>query len=203
MEQYELNWKNYYDILQVNQNAKLSEIKRAYKRLAKSSHPDTTTDSTATDSMAEINEAFEILSNSAKRAAYNRVFTARSILQKSTDGTVPDDSLQAVREAVEKASGEKSKEQIMDDLMKTGISQSAAEQIIDEVFASRTRVTRKEGSDFIGCGLSALIISGILFSIFYLISPCSDLFGNNLIIVGLLIIGLVCLAIGMYQRHTH
>ncbi len=203
MEQYELNWKNYYDILQVSQNAKLPEIKGAYKKLAKSYHPDTTTDSTATDNMADINEAFEILSDSARRATYDQVFVARSILQKDTDETVPDDSLRAVRDAVKRASGEKSKEQIMDDLVRTGISQSDAEQIIDEVFASSTRSTKKGGSDLLGCGVSALIISGILYGIFYLLWPCHSSYINNYIMVGLLIIGLICVVMGMYQRHTH
>ena len=60
-EQYEVNWKNYYDILGLSPTANAQEIKSAYRRQARKYHPDRAKDSIASDSMAEINEAYERL----------------------------------------------------------------------------------------------------------------------------------------------
>lgn len=66
--------KNYYDILEVNKNASPEVIEKAYKTLVKKYHPDLQTDSSkekAENKMKELNEAYEILSNTEKRQAYN------------------------------------------------------------------------------------------------------------------------------------
>ena len=57
MEQYELNWKNYYEILQVSPNAELPVIIAAYRRLAQAYHPDTAKKSVASERMADINDS--------------------------------------------------------------------------------------------------------------------------------------------------
>jgi len=108
MEQYERNWKDYYEILQVSRNAEPSIITAAYRRLAQAYHPDTVReriqklrtqidyhkhryygldspeisdaeydhlvrelkrlqDSVTSGIMADINEAYEVLSNPIKR----------------------------------------------------------------------------------------------------------------------------------------
>ena len=41
MEQYERNWKNYYEILQVSPHAEPEGITAAFKKLAQKYHPDT------------------------------------------------------------------------------------------------------------------------------------------------------------------
>ena len=73
-EQYEVNWKNYYNILELSPTANAQEIKRAYRRLARKYHPDQAEDSLASDRMAEINEAYEVLSDTDRRARYNKRF---------------------------------------------------------------------------------------------------------------------------------
>lgn len=70
-EQYEVNWKNYYNILELSPTATTQEIKRAYRRLARKYHPDRAEDSIASDRMAEINEAYDVLSHIDRRAKYN------------------------------------------------------------------------------------------------------------------------------------
>lgn len=61
-----------YDILQVSQSAQEKDIKTAYKRLALRFHPDRNKDSeSSTEKFKEISAAYEILSNAAKRAAYD------------------------------------------------------------------------------------------------------------------------------------
>ncbi len=64
---------NYYEILQVSENASDEVIHMAYKALAKKYHPDLYQGdpSFAESKMKEINEAFDVLSNKEKRAQYD------------------------------------------------------------------------------------------------------------------------------------
>ena len=67
--------KNYYEILQVSQNASPEIIEKAYKTLAKKYHPDIQKNSNkqqAENLMKEINEAYEILSDPKKRESYDQ-----------------------------------------------------------------------------------------------------------------------------------
>ncbi len=67
--------KNYYEILQVNQNASLEIIEKAYKVLAKKYHPDIQTDvkkkAFAETKLKEINEAYDVLSDEFLREQYD------------------------------------------------------------------------------------------------------------------------------------
>lgn len=62
---------NYYEILEVSPNASQEIIKIAYKNLAKKYHPDTSNQENAAEIMQRINEAYEVLSNPAKREEYD------------------------------------------------------------------------------------------------------------------------------------
>lgn len=65
---------NLYDILgRISRDATPDEIKKAYKTFAKLYHPDKNPDDkvAAEEKMAQLNEAYEILSDTAKREAYN------------------------------------------------------------------------------------------------------------------------------------
>lgn len=63
--------KNYYDILEVEPSASIPEIKKAYRRLALQYHPDKNqNDSYAAARFTEIKEAYEILSDPAKKEYY-------------------------------------------------------------------------------------------------------------------------------------
>mgnify|MGYP002624045524 FL=1 len=63
----------YYEILGVERTASIAEIKKAYKKLALSNHPDRNPgDSEAVNRFKEAAEAFEILSDTDKRARYDR-----------------------------------------------------------------------------------------------------------------------------------
>jgi len=65
--------RDYYDVLGVPRNATDAEVKRAYRRLAMKHHPDRNPDDDGADSMfKEAKEAYEILSDSRKRAAYDQ-----------------------------------------------------------------------------------------------------------------------------------
>lgn len=65
--------RDYYQVLGVDQEAPPEEIKRAYRRLAHKYHPDKNSgDKASEEQFKEATEAYEILSNPEKRAAYDR-----------------------------------------------------------------------------------------------------------------------------------
>lgn len=64
--------RDYYDILGVSRNASSEEIKKAFRRRARQFHPDVSDAADAEERFKEINEAYEILSDPHKRAAYDR-----------------------------------------------------------------------------------------------------------------------------------
>lgn len=65
--------RDYYDVLGINRDASADEIKKAYRRLAMKHHPDRNPDSKDSgEKFKELSEAYEILSEPQKRAAYDR-----------------------------------------------------------------------------------------------------------------------------------
>lgn len=65
--------RDYYDVLGVQKGATDAEIKKAYRRLAKENHPDLHPgDKEAESRFKEINEAYEVLSDSDKRSRYDQ-----------------------------------------------------------------------------------------------------------------------------------
>jgi len=67
------NFRNYYQILGVAKDATAEEIKRAYRKLARQYHPDLNPgDKAAEEKFKDIGEAYEILSDTAKRAKYDQ-----------------------------------------------------------------------------------------------------------------------------------
>lgn len=65
--------KDYYEVLGVDRNASEKEIKTAYKRLAKKYHPDVNKSADSGSKFKEIGEAYQVLSDPQKRAAYDRL----------------------------------------------------------------------------------------------------------------------------------
>jgi len=64
--------KSLYETLNVSEDASASEIKKAYRTLAKKYHPDMNKDPKAEDKFKEINAAYEVLGNENKKAQYDR-----------------------------------------------------------------------------------------------------------------------------------
>jgi len=64
--------RDYYEILGVGRNASNDEIRAAFRKLARQYHPDVNKDGDAEEKFKEINEAYGVLSDSEKRARYDR-----------------------------------------------------------------------------------------------------------------------------------
>src|SRR6478672_13065740 len=67
-----VEFKDYYKILGVPRDASEADIKKAFRKLAREYHPDVAKDKkTAEEKFKEINEAYEVLSDPAKRKKYD------------------------------------------------------------------------------------------------------------------------------------
>ncbi|PIA52102.1 hypothetical protein AQUCO_01000174v1 [Aquilegia coerulea] len=63
---------DYYSVLGVSKNASKSEIKSAYRKLARSYHPDVNKEAGAEQKFKDISNAYEVLSDDEKRSIYDR-----------------------------------------------------------------------------------------------------------------------------------
>jgi curved DNA-binding protein len=68
-----MQFKDYYQILGVARDASADDIKHAYRRLARKHHPDLNKEPGAEARFKEIGEAYEVLKDPEKRAAYDDV----------------------------------------------------------------------------------------------------------------------------------
>lgn len=68
--------RDFYEVLGISRDANEIEIKKAYRALAKKYHPDVYKQSDAEVRMREINEAYEVLSDTQKRQMYDQYGTA-------------------------------------------------------------------------------------------------------------------------------
>ncbi len=64
--------RDYYEVLGVPRNASPEDIKAAFRKLARQYHPDVSQEANAEEHFKEINEAYAVLSDADKRAAYDR-----------------------------------------------------------------------------------------------------------------------------------
>jgi curved DNA-binding protein len=70
-----VQFKDYYSALGVAPEASADDIKRAKRKLARKFHPDLSKEPNASERMKEINEAYEVLGDAEKRAAYDKLRT--------------------------------------------------------------------------------------------------------------------------------
>lgn len=117
----------YYDILGINKNATLNEIKAAYKSLAKKYHPDINPNTS--DLFKQINEAYSVLSDSVKRNEYDSLLSNDNCDLDVEDLT--DDDLDAIISKLEELRKEiynKEKQKIKSNYKK---SKQVTESIFD------------------------------------------------------------------------
>jgi curved DNA-binding protein len=68
-----VEYKDYYKVMGLSRDATQDEIKRAYRKLARKYHPDVSKEPDAEAHFKELGEAYEVLKDPEKRAAYDRL----------------------------------------------------------------------------------------------------------------------------------
>ncbi|UOE95641.1 molecular chaperone DnaJ [Alkalihalobacillus sp. LMS39] len=64
--------RDYYDVLGVDKNASVDEVKKAYRKLARQYHPDVNKAADATEKFKEVKEAYDTLSDPQKKSHYDQ-----------------------------------------------------------------------------------------------------------------------------------
>jgi curved DNA-binding protein len=68
-----MQFKDYYQILGLTRTADAADVKRAYRKLARKYHPDVSSEKNAEEKFKELQEAYEVLKDPEKRAAYDQL----------------------------------------------------------------------------------------------------------------------------------
>ena len=68
-----MKYRDYYEIMGVSRDCTQDEIKRAYRKLARKYHPDVSKQADAEEKFKEVGEAYEVLKDPEKRAAYDQL----------------------------------------------------------------------------------------------------------------------------------
>ncbi|MHB8476068.1 MAG: DnaJ C-terminal domain-containing protein [Steroidobacteraceae bacterium] len=68
-----MQYKDYYQVLGVTRGAAADEVKRAYRKMARKFHPDVSKERNAENKFKEVQEAYEVLRDPEKRAAYDQL----------------------------------------------------------------------------------------------------------------------------------
>ena len=68
-----MEYQDYYKTLGVERDADAESIKKAYRKLARKYHPDVSKEADAEVKFKQLNEAYEVLKDKEKRAAYDQL----------------------------------------------------------------------------------------------------------------------------------
>ena len=68
-----MQYRDYYETLGVSRDADADAIKKAYRKLARRYHPDVSTEPDAEEKFKAVGEAYEVLKDPEKRAAYDQL----------------------------------------------------------------------------------------------------------------------------------
>lgn len=111
---WDKNWLDLYEILEISRNASLKEIKKSYKKLARKYHPDLFNDANedkinyVKQKFQEINLAYEVLSDEKEKDIYDKIYDAKinkTYTEESDNSDIDyDDVMSKYNEASKRAS---------------------------------------------------------------------------------------------------
>jgi len=79
-----MEYKDYYKILDIDKHTSVEDIKKAYRKLARKYHPDVNPgDTAAAERFKELNEAYQVLTDSEAKAKYDRLEASWSAYQRN------------------------------------------------------------------------------------------------------------------------
>lgn len=150
---------NHYEVLGVQPDASLKDIKKAYRDLAMQYHPDVCKDPNCENKFREITEAYEVLKDKEKRTIYDNEYTIRSgFYQKNRSYNSPE---QIIIFLINKLNAPESyvRNAAVDELVKIG---KIAFSYVIKATRSPNEVTRRKTCDVLGRmgdprGINALI----------------------------------------------
>ena len=68
-----MEFRDYYEVLGLERSATEDDVKRAFRKLARKYHPDVNQDTDAEEKFKQVGEAYEVLKDPEKRAAYDQL----------------------------------------------------------------------------------------------------------------------------------
>ncbi|MFB6128953.1 MAG: J domain-containing protein [Halorhabdus sp.] len=129
--------RTYYDVLEVEPSASTAEIEAAYRERLKETHPDVTDDPDATDTVQEVIDARDVLTDEAERARYDRLGHEAYVSGDPTGGVSSNSSDPARQTAGRTRSGDADRGQAESD--SPGVGESTRRR-------HRSRATRQRSS---------------------------------------------------------
>jgi curved DNA-binding protein CbpA len=126
--------KNYYAILGVSKIATLDEIRAAFRKRAQETHPDKPENRIKEEEFKDVNEAYQVLSDSEKRKHYDSTFFNTIRASSSKQETVRQQNPPVTprpRTTQETATGNYNKSSFGDDWI--GQSEKAAQKMMDDI----------------------------------------------------------------------
>ncbi len=96
--------ENYYLILEIAPDATITEIKAAFRRLARQYHPDLNPNNpTAAEKFKQISQAYDVLSDTTKRSRYDRNFTYKTQSQRQPTLVEPETAQDFYRRGIKRS----------------------------------------------------------------------------------------------------
>jgi len=139
--------RDYYEVLEVPREETYENIVKAFRRLAKKFHTDTNKDSEANARFVELNEAYQVLSNSQTRGAYDTGgFAAVEELEEQLRNPYTEEQQAAVaaaRAQLDGNTGERERERELSGKQKR-TEQQESRKLLEEEHDSEKEQLRKE-----------------------------------------------------------
>lgn len=173
--------KDYYAILEIPRSAELSEIKKAYRRLALKYHPDRNPDPNASRLFIEVTEAYEVLRDPERKRRYDASNDQR---QQPAESPISDADFEPVYREWQRRSHAKA---------------SADASIPYEAFAKRLAKELRIGVSYVPNLIAMLFTSsGAIMMLVIIPSMAEESGGGGVLVLLLIAVGLCALTVKLF-----